>query len=283
MRVLLVLAGVLLLGYFVADRVRQLPGHVDAIASANAIIAKPVLAAVAPAEAVPGRAVGLIPAGTEAQQQRPHMHPVALVSLDAATARFPAKPADPIGQFALVLPAPIPESTDTTIDARWWSRDHGQDLTGDVIGLRLAWPHPDSAFASATDDLPSSPASVGAPTTEAAAAQPAEQAAHVAAVEAPVRSIEADAPGAAQRPAIPPTALLPNSTAPLPAARGETLPRPRPKGMGRAKQPVAPAPPRRLASAASDEARSVPNTVRPSLICTSSACGPRLLLLGVGF
>jgi hypothetical protein len=288
MRVLLALAGVVLLGYLVADRVHQLPGHPIAGVSQSVAVAAPVpvpAVAALPTAATP-------PAEPQAPAQaapnaEPRMHPVALVSLDPEAVRFPAKPSDPVSEFALVLPAPV-GGAGVASESRWWQRDGGRDWTGDLTHLRLAWPGAGALSAAAAPaDLPSSPASVGSiPASPAAvAAAPAgteAAAARVASVEAPADRGLPESPATTATPAAPAAAVPAIDAPPMPVARGETSPRSA-KGAARARAPLPPPPTRRLASAAPEPDISSAEGGRPSLVCSSSACGPRLLLLGVGF
>jgi hypothetical protein len=295
MRVLLVLVGVLVLGYWVADRVRQLPGG-------NAVALKSAVAAVPSRPVIPVAAVQTQPepekrpepvrAAAPTPPAETHSHPVALVSLDPTTARFPAKPSDPIGEFALVLPAST-EAGATELESHWWKQDGSKDLTGNVTQLRSAWPHAGSALAYAgSGDLPSSPSAVGSPATgaehaaapvarhSAAPAQP--PASRVAAVETPAdepatRSIE-ETP-ADQAPAATAPAASPSAVRPMPVPRGAAAPKHPPRAANRQ---LLPPPPGRLASAA-PAASSYAADGRPALACTTGACGPKLLLLGVGF
>jgi hypothetical protein len=212
----------------------------------------------------------------------PRTHPVALVALVAATARFPAKPSDPIGQFALVLPASAAPGGGQAVEPQWWLHANAPDLTGDVTNLRLAWPHAGAVLASAVpDDLPSSPSSVGAMSVgaEGAASSSSDGPERVSSVEVP--GVAAGEPVSADirdRPAV----AVPVAHPPMPLARGESRPRSGARTRARTRPQPLPAPPaRRLASAASDT--RVVERARPSLACASPTCGPRLLLLGVGF
>lgn len=269
MRVLLALVGAVLLSYLVADQIRYLPG--DSVA---AIVQRPVpvLAAVARAD---------LPAATPAVYTEPASaergsgNPILLVALDPAAIRYPAQPTDPIGEFALVLSGQ---------DAR---RAAGLDSSrglGDAVGrLRLLWPGFDpDAFASTESPAAAAPAAKlpqQAPAEDGA--RPSNPpSAEMASFEAEEREPEPSAAAAASEPA--PADALPISP-PVPLARSSAPPRagaPVSRGAARAKPPTGPAPARQLASVAPDA--ETPGE-RPVLACGASACGPRLLLLGVGF
>lgn len=293
MRVLLTLVGVVLLAYFVADRVRQLPSQPVASVSQSIAVAAPLpepsLKALAAAE--PPAAYPVEPPAAHSESR---LHPVALVSLDPTAARFPSRPSDPVSGFALVLPAPA-SSGPAASDARWWQGDNGRDWTSDFTHLRLAWPGASShSTTAAPADLPSSPAAIGsvrAETENPAQAPPLAEAdttsARVASVEALAEPADRGLPESSGTPAPAPAPTAdapPVETPPMPVARSDvSAGAVRGAAQLRQTRQASPPPPRRLASATPEAGLAGAKDERPSLVCSSSACGPRLLLLGVGF
>ncbi len=317
MRVFLALAAVVSLGWFVAGQVRQLPSGTtvasnETVGSAPRLAVKlvgefmppaPALAAVAEAEPTPQPVLAEAPAVVEVERPQ-RTNPVALVSLDPQTSRFPSRPSDPIGVYALVLPAPMASNRGEN-ESRWWERDGARDLTGDVNQLRSIWP----ALASlAPAELPSSPSSATNPAVAAAAVPPAPviaapvlaapattaESMQIAAAERPVAPVEAETRGLPAKPAeeVPAvtgsTAPPPTTTAAAAATESPAIAPARPTqrsaaraNASRAQQQNLPPPPRRLAAATPQNATVTDD--RPTLACASVDCGPRLLLLGVGF
>jgi hypothetical protein len=276
----------MLLGYLVADQIRHLPSGTAGKAPNNAVAVTPA-SVKAPPPAEPTRAA---PPAAPLEAVKPpadpeqRVHPVALLPLDADRSRYPASPSDPIGEFALVLPAPVEKtgpSAESSVESRSRVNQPATDLTNDLTHLRLNWPQTGSALAMAPAEQPSPPsaAGAGAATPANPAVEPTRDPSRVTAVEPPAAPIEPSLRGLPDNPvenATPPG--VPDARA-RSASRGEPAPRNATRsGTRTARTQQLPPPPRRLASA---YAPSGPGM--PSLVCNSPICGPRLLLLGVGF
>jgi hypothetical protein len=331
MRTVLALAGVASLGWLVAGQVGRLPSSdnvgawrasaEEASGPAIRLVGtlmppEPVVVAVAAAAEVPEHASApqvlepeasaLVELAVEKAPQR--TNPVALVSLDANTSRFPSRPSDPIG-YALVLPASS-KLDHPVSETRWWERDGAADVTGDLMHLRSKWPN--AVAALAPSELPSSPSSASVPAAPPAQsaevpAAPAEVAAEptpqVASAEVPSTPAAAETRGLPSQPADTETAARPSTapatTTPATTASVETAPpmppvrtgtvRPAPRNVVRAApaagtaangKPRLPPPPSRRLAAATPVTTVAEGS---ALICPTADCGQRLILLGVGF